>query len=270
MPWANLLQLDLAEFDKGPEARKELAKIFLESVHTTGFLYLVNHGISLKTIARHADIANTILTLPEEEKAPYYATKERAQEGRFTGFKPKQLGAANGLHPTIDHFNYPRFHSELCDEVDTHMPPVAKEYSQDAKELSFHLHKVVCRKLFILLAMALEVPIDTYTNTHTYETKCESFLRYMRYEPRTEEENEKYQDLYLPGHADWGSLTFLFNQPITSLQILDPDDEWKYVKYVEGSLVVNVGEALGHLTGGYLKPTIHRVVRPPKDQENNM
>lgn len=150
----------------------------------------MNHGISLKTIACHADMANTILTLPEEEKAPYYATKERAQEGRFTGFKPKQLGAANDLHPTNDHFNYLRFYSELCDEVDTHMPPVAKEYSQDAKELSFHLHKVACRKLFIL-AIALKVPIDTYTNTHTYETKCESFLRYMRYEPRTEEENEK-------------------------------------------------------------------------------
>jgi len=38
---------------------------------------------------------------------------------------------------------------------------------------------------------------------------------------------------------------------------------------VEGSIIVNVGEALSHLTGGYLKPTIHRVVKPPQDQVNN-
>ncbi|KAJ9157954.1 Gibberellin 2-oxidase [Pleurostoma richardsiae] len=268
LQWADLIQLDLSEFDKGPDAQAHLAKTFLESAHTTGFLYIVNHGISPEMVAHHADIANTILSLPEHEKAPYYATKERAQEGRFTGFKPAQLGAANGLHPTIDHYNFPRFHSEIGDEMDEHMPQLAKEYMSEAKELSLYLHKVVCRKLLILIAIALKVPLDTYTNLHTYEAKCESFLRYMKYEPRTEEDNEKYKDLYLPGHADWGSLTFLFNQPITALQILDPQDNWKHVKYMEGSIIVNVGEALSHLTGGYLKPTVHRVVKPPKDQEN--
>lgn len=28
-----------------------------------------------------------------------------------------------------------------------------------------------------------------------------------------------------------------------------------------------MGEGLSALTGGYMKPTIHRVVKPPKDQE---
>jgi isopenicillin N synthase-like dioxygenase len=269
VPWADLVHLDLAEFDKGPEARAKLAETFLESVHTTGFLYLVNLGIAPQTVVHHANIANSLLSMPEEEKRPFYATKERAEQGRFTGFKPTQLGAAAGLHPTIDHFNFPRFHSELCDEMDPYMPKLAKQYMGEAKELAFQLHKDVCRKLLILLAIALKVPIDTYTNLHTYETKTESFLRYMKYESRTDEDNEKFKDLYLPGHSDWGSLTFLFNQPITALQILDPNNEWKYVKYVDGSIIVNVGEALSHLTGGYLKPTIHRVVKPPRDQVNN-
>jgi isopenicillin N synthase-like dioxygenase len=266
VPWADLIHLDLALFDKGPSARQHLAETFLESVHTTGFLYLVNHGIPIETVSLQCNIANTVLSLSEEEKVPYYATKERAQEGRFTGFKPVQLGAANGLHPTIDHYNFSRFHSEIGDEMDTHMPEIVLPYLPEVKELCLKLHKDVCRKLFILLAMALKVPLDTFTNLHAYETKCESFLRYMKYESRTDEDNEKFKDLYLPGHSDWGSLTFLFNQPITALQILDPNEQWKYVKYVEGSLIVNVGEALSHLTGGYLKPTIHRVVKPPEDQ----
>jgi isopenicillin N synthase-like dioxygenase len=151
--------------------------------------------------------------------------------------------------------------------MDDHIPDMLRPFMEDAKALCLQLHKVVARKLFLLLAMALKVPLDTYTNIHTYESKCESFLRYMKYESRTEHDNTRFKDLYLPGHADWGSFTFLFNQPITSLQILDPENQWKYVKYVEGTIVVNVGEALSHLTGGYLKPTIHRVVRPPADQE---
>jgi isopenicillin N synthase-like dioxygenase len=172
-----------------------------------------------------------------------------------------------GLHQTINHWNWPRFHSEIGDEMEDHIPDMLRPFMEDAKALCLQLHKVVARKLFLLLAMALKVPLDTYTNIHTYESKCESFLRYMKYESRTEHDNTRFKDLYLPGHADWGSFTFLFNQPITSLQILDPENQWKYVKYVEGTIVVNVGEALSHLTGGYLKPTIHRVVRPPADQE---
>ncbi len=50
MEWADLVELDLSDFDKGPEARKELAKVLLESCHKTGFLYLVNHGIEEETV----------------------------------------------------------------------------------------------------------------------------------------------------------------------------------------------------------------------------
>jgi len=51
----------------------------------------------------------------------------------------------------------------------------------------------------------------TFANMHTYESKCEAFLRYMQYKPRSQAEDDIAKDLYLPGHADWGSLTFLFN-----------------------------------------------------------
>lgn len=132
--------------------------------------------------------------------------------------------------------------------------------------ISKYIHKVLARKLFILIAIALEVDEHTFSNMHTYEARSDSFMRYMQYTPRVPEENSSSQDLYLPGHADWGSLTFLFNQPISALQIRDQDDHWRWVRYVPGSIVVNVGIALSALTGGYLKPTIHRVVKPPRDQ----
>jgi isopenicillin N synthase-like dioxygenase len=36
----------------------------------------------------------------------------------------------------------------------------------------------------------------------------------------------------------------------------------------KGLQVVNTGDAIDFLTGGYYKGTIHRVVQPPKDQRN--
>jgi isopenicillin N synthase-like dioxygenase len=136
----------------------------------------------------------------------------------------------------------------------------------DLEYMSKYIHKVLARKILILIAIALEVDEMTFTNMHTYEAKNDSFMRYMQYLPRSSQENQESKDLYLPGHADWGSLTFLFNQPISALQIRDQNNKWKWVKYVPNSMVVNVGVALGALTGNYLKPTIHRVVKPPPDQ----
>ena len=91
----------------------------------------------------------------------------------------------------------------------------------------------------------------------------------MIYNPRTESEDKKWRDLYLAGHTDWGTFTFLFSQPISALQILDRNGDWKWVQYIPNYLVVNVGEALELMTGGLFRATIHRVVKPPQDQAKN-
>ncbi|CZR64301.1 uncharacterized protein PAC_14199 [Phialocephala subalpina] len=57
-------------------------------LHTTGFLYLVNHGIEEDSVQRHLDIATTLLNLPKEEKIPYETTKEVSRLGRYAGVAP--------------------------------------------------------------------------------------------------------------------------------------------------------------------------------------
>jgi isopenicillin N synthase-like dioxygenase len=78
-----------------------------------------------------------------------------------------------------------------------------------------------------------------------------------------------------PVYADFMTLTLLFSQPVSALQILTKDEQWKWVRHVENGVVrhthprafeltlilmqlVNIGEAVEFLTGGYYKPTIHR------------
>ncbi|KIJ16378.1 hypothetical protein PAXINDRAFT_75534, partial [Paxillus involutus ATCC 200175] len=62
-------------------------------------------------------------------------------------------------------------------------------------------------------------------------------------------------------------ITILCSQPVAALQILSRDGKWRWVKHIENALVVNTGDALDFLTGGYYKGTIHRVVQPPQDQQ---
>lgn len=66
-------------------------------------------------------------------------------------------------------------------------------------------------------------------------------------------------------HTDHGTTTFLFSVPITALQIWK-DEEWKFVPYKPGALVINLGEVLEVISGGHLKATLHKVAEPPVDQ----
>ena len=55
-------------------------------------------------------------------------------------------------------------------------------------------------------------------------------LRYMIYDPLTSQEAQKTDGVMLNGHTDFNSVSTLFSQPITALQILMPDGKWRYVR----------------------------------------
>lgn len=129
------------------------------------------------------------------------------------------------------------------------------------------MHEDVTYKLLRLIALILELPEDTFVKGHLYEANCDSSLRYMMYRARTEAENKKYKDLYLRGHSDNGTLTYVFRQPVAALQVkLTQDSDWEYLRIPEDKVVVNIGDILEFLSNGYIKSGIHRVVAPPGDQ----
>lgn len=70
MDYVQLVNLDLAKFDT-TAGREELASSLFEAATGHGFLTLTNHGISDAVYQRQMQIANGIMTLPAEEKAPY-------------------------------------------------------------------------------------------------------------------------------------------------------------------------------------------------------
>lgn len=59
------------------------------------------------------------------------------------------------------------------------------------------------------------------------------------------------------GHTDIGSLTYLYANPVASLQVY-ADHGWEYVAYIPNSIVVNMGDAMQFLTRGKVNATLHR------------
>jgi len=131
------------------------------------------------------------------------------------------------------------------------------------------LHKrslELASKVFTLFAIILELPEDYFSSRHAYESPSEDHLRYMGYHPRPLADDLKVEKNWSRAHTDFGSLTLLWSQDVAGLQIKTSSGEWRYVPPVDGGIVCNVGDTLDFWSAGYLKSTIHRVIRPPEDQ----
>lgn len=63
-------------------------------------------------------------------------------------------------------------------------------------------------------------------------------------------------------HKDLGLLTLLVQDDVGGLQVAVEEDHFVDVPVVADAFVVNLGELLEVATRGYLRATVHRVVRP--------
>ncbi|KAJ6576083.1 hypothetical protein DFH09DRAFT_1453793 [Mycena vulgaris] len=93
---------------------------------------------------------------------------------------------------------------------------------------------------------------------HGFSSVGETYVWFMKYYPRSADDEFK-------GHTDFGTVTVLYSQPVAALQISAQDSKWKWIKHIDNALVINAGDALEFLFGGYHKATIHR--QPPVDQQ---
>ncbi|KAF4865442.1 UPF0676 protein [Colletotrichum siamense] len=264
LDYVKLVNLDLAKFDD-PVGRQELAKELYEAATGYGFLTLTNHGISDEVYARQMQIANAMMTLPPDEKAPYEVTPEEDARGLYVGYKPAgPLGHKGGFPKQLDHYNI-----LVHDPKNRPHPEIMRPYLKETQEVMQFIRTNILKKLLTLVSMILEVPDEAVQATHASGGSKTEYIRYMMCEPRPQEESEKYRDIFLSGHTDWGSWTFLFSQPIAALQVLDHNDgKYRWVEHQPKGLVINFGEAMERLTGGLFKATIHRVVQPPVDQRH--
>ncbi|KAI1854964.1 hypothetical protein JX266_001082 [Neoarthrinium moseri] len=261
LPWSELVTLDLEDYAR-PGGKERLAKQLEHAVHHVGFFYVKNFGLSQEQVDQQFTLAKNFFELPTEEKEKFEVNYAEAdyngwrRPGRYMQVKAKD---------NVEMYNIAKFTKDFEGKYDH--PDLIKAHLPEIEVFHRALHSNVVLPLLRLFAIILQLPDEEYlVKQHTYETKSEDHFRYMLYYPRTEEEwaDSKYGTT--GGHTDLGTVTLLFRQPVAGLQILGEDGNWTWVKAEPGTITVNLADTISHLTGGWLKSSVHRVVAPPEDQ----
>ncbi|XP_006456789.1 hypothetical protein AGABI2DRAFT_195789 [Agaricus bisporus var. bisporus H97] len=262
LDWADLDAVDLSKA-KTHEGRKGLVKQVHDAMKNDGFLFVTNHSVTPQQMSRMFDLSNyAVDNVSDEEKQKYVGNMR--ENGTYRGYKPRKFWhIAGGVRDQIEQYNM-NFR-EIKDG--THPEPL-RPFLSEIDDFSDQIHSDIINTILRLIAMSLELDEDYFIQMHDRSANAETFLRFVNYFPHPEEEENKSGGVWLKGHTDFMTLTLLFSQPVASLQIMTKDGQWKWVKHVENGVLVNIGEAIEFLTGGYYKPTIHRVRQPPLDQQN--
>ncbi|KAJ3793878.1 Clavaminate synthase-like protein [Lentinula aff. detonsa] len=205
-----------------PEARAQLAVFF----------YLIGLGYSKEQMERMFDIADVPFSqVGDQEKEKYLASMKQA--GSFQGYKLRQFWHIdNGVLDQVETYNIHRdvnrrAHPEA-------LRPLLPEIDQFAR----HSHMNVLSPILKLMALGLELPEETLLDMHRWDG-----------------DSETYRILGLIG-----TITLLYSQPVSALQILARDGTWKWIKHIENAIVVNSGDAMDFLSGGLY------LVQPPPNQ----
>jgi isopenicillin N synthase-like dioxygenase len=261
LPWAELVTLDLEEFSQ-PGGKERLAKQLEHAVHHVGFFYVKNYGISQEVVDQQFTLAKNFFLLPEEEKAKSEVDYKNAD---YNGWRRPGIHKYGPVKDNVEMYNFAKFTKDF--EGKYHHPDLIKTHLSEIETFHKALHSNVVLPLLRLFAIVLQLPDEEYlVKQHTYEKRSEDHFRYMIYHQRTPEEHEASGFGQTTGHTDLGTVTLLFRQPIAGLQILGEDGNWTYVYAQPGTITVNLADTISHITGGYLKSSVHRVVAPPKDQ----
>ncbi|KAK0730908.1 hypothetical protein B0H67DRAFT_474493 [Lasiosphaeris hirsuta] len=266
LEFVSLVAIDLGRYGDGPEARNHLADQIRQAMVTQGFFFVVNHGIAEADITRQVDIGYHILkNTSDDEKQRLRAPI--IEEGSYHGFKPRgHWRTAGEVRDKAENFNVYR------DMSLREQPTCMEPFRPEIQHFIERTHKDVLGKLLRIFAIALEInDEDFFVKLHSYDGHDETFLRYMQYyDAFSEEERKITKGLWFAGHQDLTSLSLLFSQPMTSLQVREYEsDQWKYVPHIPGAIIVNAGEVMAWWTGNYFKAAIHRVVEPPADQRGH-
>ncbi|CAO2658167.1 Nn.00g074270.m01.CDS01 [Neocucurbitaria sp. VM-36] len=262
LEWTPLTTIDLSRFDE-PGGKQELAKQLYDAITRVGFWVVTNTGIDDEHVLKQFSIGNTFFKEDLEEKRRFPCN---FAEGEYLGYRENSRWIGDtGVKENVEMLN---IHKDIPAWANVGRHHIVEENWDEIRKFHRDVHEKVARKLFILMAIILELPENYIADAHAYDEVSDDHLRYMIYNVRTQEEWDKTQAYSKGGHTDFGSLTLLFSQHVAGLQIKTPEGEWKYVKPVEGGITCNAADTLTFLTKGFIKSTIHRVVTPPKDQIN--
>jgi isopenicillin N synthase-like dioxygenase len=219
---------------------------FTESLRTTGFGVLKNHPIPQELVET---IYSEWLGFFDTEAKHRYAFSRETQDGFFST-AISETAKGQTLKDIKEYFHiYPkgRYPAEVSD--------AAKRYYGIANDVARTLLSWVDANTPAPVKARFSMPLSAMI-----ADSSKTLLRVLRYPPLRGDEPEGA--LRAAAHEDINLLTVLpaANEP--GLQVKDSHGRWHDVPCDFGTLVINTGDMLQEVSGGYYPSTTHRVVNP--------
>ncbi|KAI8933307.1 hypothetical protein NX059_009932 [Plenodomus lindquistii] len=266
--------IDLARsFSKSLSDRQSVADQIRQACTTSGFFYIMGHGIPESTRNGILQQAKRFAhDLPMQKKQELHVKNNKFG----LGWEPSEYTSIAGDKESKDVFNFA--YEEAMDRTggdglyrnldgsdtksnqwpsEDDLPGFyegVKEYYGAVLDLSRHI--------FRLFALSLSLP-ESYFDPLT--THPGGIARLLYYPPpsRTLPPSPSTDDaspIGLGAHSDYECFTLLLPSTTPGLEILKPNGSWYIPPYIPGTFIVNVADFLMRWTNGRYKSTVHRVV----------
>ncbi|KAF9231643.1 hypothetical protein BU15DRAFT_90852 [Melanogaster broomeanus] len=215
LEFADLAIIDLSKAHT-PEGRAELA---------SQLRCLLTGGDQRDRVFDIADVP--FMAVPPEEVKICTVNVEKV--GCYAG----KVDMDNGILVQIEHWQY---------SVNVNRIVTQRLYPQALCLFLFELDAFARHNHFNVLhpILSLELPEETLVEKHNFDglgpTTGMATPETAIYR-RTEEEEEKSNHVWIKGHTDIGSVTILWSQPVSGLQIPSADGKWRWVRHIDDALV---------------------------------
>lgn len=221
-----------------------------------GFFYATHHGIGEDTLAELNARSRSFFALPEAEKMQIAMERGgRAWRGYFpvggeltSGQPDRKQGLYFGEELGADDVRVAAglpLHG--ANQFPAQPPELKRAVLRFMEEATASAHAIT-------EGVALSLGLDAQYFRHTYTAHPTLLFRIFEY-PASPPGDESWG---VGEHTDYGLLTLLAQDEHGGLQVKTRDG-WIEAPPIPGTLVVNIGDMLDRLTGGFYKSTPHRV-----------
>lgn len=257
--------LDLRDLDGDAGRRQHFLESLRAAARDVGFFYLQGHGLSLGQGQAVLQAARDFFALPGAAKQAvaminspqfrgYTAAGKELTRQHADWREQFDIGAERSLWPDkVQPAPWVRLQgpNQWPDELPA-LRPTLLAWQDAATAISIRLLRA--------FAEVLQQPADSF-DAAFLEAPIQH-LKIIRYPGREHTRSEQG----VGAHKDSGFLTLLLQDSEAGLQV-EHGQGWLAAPPLEGTLVVNIGEALELASNGYLRATVHRVVTPPVGHE---
>ncbi|MEL7076408.1 MAG: 2-oxoglutarate and iron-dependent oxygenase domain-containing protein [Cyanobacteria bacterium J06582_2] len=257
--------IDFAPFKGGDVSiRQAIATEVYRACHETGFMYLKNIGIDPDLIAKTMMRSQQFFDLPLTEKNKLAWSNEITNHGyvgiereRLDESKPGDLKEAYNIGKEIKSSQLKLSQSPLLANRWLNQDVVFRQTMSEFFSTCAAAANVVSEAM----AIALNLPESFFVERHNQNDHT---LRLLHYPPV--KNKPKPEQIRAGEHSDYGSFTFLFQDAVGGLEVLNSAGEWIEAVPISETVVVNTGDLMQRWTNHVFCSTKHRV-RIPADQK---